>query len=313
MHPALSVILFTVTSGLGYGMLAFIALFVLLQPQLTLEANGINAIVSATGIGLVSVFIGLAFSALHLSNPKNAWRAFFRFRSSWLSKEGVFAVLSFPVAIAFSASIYLSSNIIVINTLALLLILISLLTVFATGMIYACLKTIRAWNTALVPMNYLILSLLSGSIATLSLLNYSNIYSAVIEVSAIILIVMAFLGKIIYYLFIGQPSPLTIKSATGIGFGKVRLLDTGEASDNFLQKEFGYEVSTTVLYTVRVISLFMISIIPMYLLLFLPNYAPAFYGLLAITIINYFGSVAERWLFFAEARHVVNLYYGKSA
>lgn len=29
-------------------------------------------------------------------------------------------------------------------------------TLFSTGMIYACLKTIRQWNTALTPTNYIL-------------------------------------------------------------------------------------------------------------------------------------------------------------
>ncbi len=41
------------------------------------------------------------------------------------------------------------------------------ITVFSTGMIYACLKTIRQWNTPLVPANYLALGYASGSLLLL--------------------------------------------------------------------------------------------------------------------------------------------------
>ena len=96
MHPAPSVIIFTVTAGAGYGLLFWLAL-----ARLGALAPAISntQLVVAGFIGLLLVTIGLLSSTLHLANPKNAWRSFMRFRTSWLSREAVFAVLFYPVTL----------------------------------------------------------------------------------------------------------------------------------------------------------------------------------------------------------------------
>jgi DMSO reductase anchor subunit len=104
MHPAFSVIFFTVTSGTGYGVLVFLALISLLNLEIFFDVNNNHIFAISTLIGLAMVALGLMSSSFHLANKKNAWRAFFRFKSSWLSKEAVFAVISFPVALLFIIS-----------------------------------------------------------------------------------------------------------------------------------------------------------------------------------------------------------------
>jgi DMSO reductase anchor subunit len=315
MNPVFSVIFFTVTSGLGYGILMLSALMSLLNPEFLSQEGGEESIMISIIIGLVAVSAGLASSALHLSNPKNAWRSFMRFKTAWLSREAVFAVLSYPIALLYGLLIYMDGvSEVYIKIMEFNIILISILTVFSTSMIYACLKTIRAWNTSLVPINYIIMSLMSGGLLTMAVFEYYGIELDILLTITIVMLLMALVGKIIYFYFIGQPSPLTMKSAIGIGFGNIRLLDTGESSDNFLQKEFGYQAESKTLILVRVLSLIFMILIPLLSLLYIEElglYMSEIVVYISILIINYIGLVLERWLFFAEARHVVNLYYGK--
>jgi len=112
MHPALSVIFFTVTAGSGYGLLILLAFA---RPAGLLPDISPDQIVFTGVFGLVLVTAGLLSSTLHLANPRNAWRSFTRFRTSWLSREAVFAVAFYPLV--------------------------------CTAMIYASLKTIRQWNS----------------------------------------------------------------------------------------------------------------------------------------------------------------------
>src|SRR5437667_66781 len=94
MKPAVSIIFFTVSSGAGLGLLALIALCDTLAPgSLPAEALWHGAL-----LGLALVAVGLASSVLHLANPKNAWRSFARFKSSWLAREAVFSAALFPVS-----------------------------------------------------------------------------------------------------------------------------------------------------------------------------------------------------------------------
>ena len=89
MHPAPSVIFFTVFSGLGFGMLAFLGLGF---P----DVYGLSAFIFFT-IAYAMAVGGLIASTFHLGNPKNAPKAFSQWRSSWLSREGVAAVVALCV------------------------------------------------------------------------------------------------------------------------------------------------------------------------------------------------------------------------
>ena len=94
MHPAFSVIFFTVASGAGFGLMAVAAGLsglggTRLDTRFVL-AIGVLALLLA-GFGLLS-------SLLHLGRPERAWRAVSQWRSSWLSREGVLALLTMPVA-----------------------------------------------------------------------------------------------------------------------------------------------------------------------------------------------------------------------
>ena len=91
MHPAFSVIFFTVSSGTGYGLLAGWLALALLG---LLPTGGACAWVSLVlGFGLVSA--GLLSSFWHLGHPERFWMAFSQWRSSWLSREGVMAVVTY--------------------------------------------------------------------------------------------------------------------------------------------------------------------------------------------------------------------------
>ena len=99
MKPAASIIFFTVASGAGLGLLAVTALFDLFGP------SGVSSqtLWRSALLGLVLVAAGLASSTLHLANRRNAWRAFARVRTSWLSREAALAVVLFPIVAIYIA------------------------------------------------------------------------------------------------------------------------------------------------------------------------------------------------------------------
>src|SRR6188474_1537135 len=99
MHPALSVIFFTVASGAGFGMLAWLGLSAAIRPSLPPAA----AVIAEFALAFALTVFGLLSSTFHLGRPERAWRAFSQWRSSWLSREGVFSVATFPPALALVA------------------------------------------------------------------------------------------------------------------------------------------------------------------------------------------------------------------
>ena len=166
MRPALSVIVFTVLSGAGLGLFALLAIV-----HLARWSSALGPTMHLTGgiLALALVAVGLISSTFHLANPKNAWRALLRFRSSWLSREGVLALLFFPVALGYLAAVQFQAPAVWQVVLGLAGIALAWAVLFSTGMIYACLKTIPQWHTRLVPAAYLVNGHLSGGLILLAL------------------------------------------------------------------------------------------------------------------------------------------------
>ncbi|MBT9567643.1 MAG: dimethyl sulfoxide reductase anchor subunit [Thiobacillus sp.] len=308
MHPAFSVIFFTVASGAGFGLfsLLFIADFFALGGGFSREQLIIGGVVS---LGLI-VF-GLLSSTFHLANPKNAWRAFSRFRTSWLSREGVFAVVFMPLAFIYLLSVWFDAPAWLREISGFLAAVLAWITVFSTGMIYACLKTIRQWNTPLVPANYLALGYASGSllllwgavVAGLDTMPYIAMSALIVSIAAVL--------KAIYYFWIHSPglSP-TINTATGLTRAKVKLLDTGHTHGTFLTQEFGFQIARQKAGLLKVVVFLLGFALPGLMLVWVFNQHGGEMAAIVAVVAGLMGAAVERWLFFAEARHVVNLYHG---
>jgi DMSO reductase anchor subunit len=300
MHAALSVLIFTVTAGFGLGFLGWSGMAHLFNDQYPMFA--------AIFIGGILTTIGLLASTFHLANPKNAWRAFNRFRTSWLSREGVFSVLLYPLLALGVLAISLDWLLAGQKVLSVLIALLSISIIYCTSMIYACLKTIRQWHNALVPINFMLMGLSSGALLGACYLGFSAPeQQSSWQILAAVFLVLALIGKALYYFWIGKPAGPTINTAIGMTTqASVKLLDVGHEGGTFLQREFGHKVATSEIMKYRMAVYILAFIIPIILLILIAN--P--YLLLIAVIANYLGLLVERWLFFVEARHVVNLFHG---
>ena len=260
-------------------------------------------------LGFVLISGGLLSSTLHLANPKNAWRSFSRFKTSWLSREAVIccAVLPIRPGIPGKRMVLNGAD---VNGVAVVAgygaATLAMVTLFCTSMIYASLKTIRQWNTSLTPVNYIALGLMSGSLLLAAVqASVAGDLSSVLHNLAIGLVVLGAAVKLIYLFWIGKPAGSTINTATGFTQASVRLLDQGHTANGFLNNEFGYTVEANRLMRLRVLMVGIAFVLPFLLLL------TSSAGLLALAaILTIIGLLVERWLFFAEARHVVRLFHG---
>jgi len=308
MKPAFSVLIFTVCSGAGYGLLMWL---VALQIYANKPINITELLIGGLA-GLALITVGLLSSTLHLANPKNAWRAFNRFRTSWLSREGVFAVLYYPLILSYGLVIWLNGG--QLNSFATALgfasIIVALLTVISTGMIYASLKPIRQWHNPFTTPIYVLFSLMSGSLLTLSLQNSllgQSQESVLIGLCA--LIVISGVVKLAYFVSIGKPEGLTINRVTGFSEAHVRLMDAGHNADTFLTKEFIFKADAIKLMCYRKLVFVLALLLP--LIIVGMAYVTTAGAITYLALIPMFvGLLLERWLFFAEARHVVRLYHG---
>ena len=314
MHPAFSVIIFTSLSGAGYGSLAILGAlkyfdFFVINPLL----GFLSSI-----IAILMITIGLISSTTHLGHPGRAWRALSHWRSSWLSREGVFAVLTY-----FPASIFCLSFLIpgafdeIINVVCLLTTIFSLGTIYCTAKIYSSLKTIRQWNHQLVMPIYLIIGLFDGAILLLVLLAiFDSSQSFHFHYFIILLGTVAGLAKILYWWSIDNAdSKSNTSTATGLGTPQegVSMLDGPTTSETFIMREMGFVIARKHSRRLRLITILTLSIIPIsavYLIAQDPMLISQIILSLIAIVFSYFGTIIERWLFFAEAKHVSMLYYG---
>ena len=304
MRPAWSIIFFTSISGLGFGLASWLVLgFVnLAEPQhLLLVGLGTMALIAA----------GLLSSTLHLGHPERAWRALTQWRSSWLSREGVLAVLALA-ALTLWGLYYARHGMPPLWANALLVGLM-LLTVYATSMIYASLRTVARWHHPLTPVCYLMFAAAGGLLVTLALLAILRLpITAALAQAAIVLMLSAWGVKLAWWRVAGMaPQAGSIESATGLGaLGAVRPLMPPHTEENYLQHEMGFVVARKHADKLRMIALLLGGGMPVVILVL----APASAGALAVAVLAHVaGMFVERWLFFAEAKHVVTLYYGEAA
>lgn len=305
MHPAPSIIIFTTLSGFGYGLAAVLGLG-LLDP--TFIATKIAHV-----LALVLISAGLLSSTLHLGNPQRAWRALSQWRSSWLSREGVMAIVTFvPLLISTWASLFDNRY---LKLPGLLGAAGAAITVYCTAMIYTSLKSIDAWHTWLTPVCYLLFAaaggvLLGGLMAMLGPAPLANDLS----VAAIILLAAAWGAKIAWWRRLRSLTPMsTPESATGLGFiGRVRLFERPHTNDNYLTREMGYRIARKHAAKLSRLAIIYGGLVPaalVALVLFAGQGAAIGIFQLAAILLFGLGVAVERWLFFAEARHAVMNYY----
>ena len=314
MNPAYSVIFFTTASGAGYGLIFLLALFG------ALNGVPIDPLFGAIGLGLGAALVtaGLLSSTMHLGHPERAWRAYSQWKSSWLSREGVLATTTYvPLILTAWGWVLLGAIDGNFAFIAALLALMCVLTVHSTGMIYATLRTISAWHNRLTVPGYLAFALLSGSAWFHALAQIFGYQTPEIALVVIVALFLCFYIKRKYWRSIDMyPGPSTPESATGLhDLGKVQLLDPPTMTENFVQREMGYTIARKHGQKLRRLCFISYFLIPIVLTGLTSSADPwlAIPGTLIAAISVSVGVVIERWLFFAEAKHVSMLYYGADA
>jgi DMSO reductase anchor subunit len=310
MHPAFSIIFFTTAAGAGYGLLFLLG--IMAPAHLLPDQRSFAVVALLLGIALVTA--GLLASMLHLGRPERAWRALSQWRSSWLSREGVASLLTFlPIAVLFVSWALVGSEGPVTLAAGALTALGALVTVVCTGMIYASLKTIHQWHNGWVVPTYLAIGLMVGAVLLNALMHLWGGGLPAFDTVVLLVIALTVLLKEAYWDFIEHhPAASTPESATRLGqLGRVRFLDPPHSEENYLIKEMGFRLGRKHATRLRGIARFLGFTVPLLataLAFFVPITADPATVMAALSVAA--GIVVERWLFFAEARHTVQLYYG---
>lgn len=287
MNPAPSVILFSTFSGLGFGFLAFLG-FGFLAP------SGWPAFF-LWGLGYGLAVAGLLAATFHLGNPKNGLKAFSQWRTSWLSREAWASVATLlllaPVALSDWLGLGLPRGFGAVGAA------LALCTVFTTGMIYAQIKAVPRWHHWLTPLMFLSFAIAGGA-----LLAQSPLAPLALVAIGAVLVALWRTGDGAF-----ARAGQTMGTATGLDrIGSPSVFEPAHTAGNYLLHEMIHVVARKHITKLRWIALALASVLPA-LLILLPL---GVLGVGFVTLLHLAGALAARWLFFAEAEHVVGLYYG---
>ena len=296
MRPAASLIIFTTLSGLGFGLATVIGTGLL-------KATNTQWAIIHGFVSLGFISIGIIASTWHLGHPERAWRALSQWRSSWLSREGVLAGATVMLLIIYVADQIYSGT---ANTwLGAGLALLSLATIFATAMIYASLKPIPLWHHPLTPVNFVLWAIAGGLLLAATLATWQGI-NHTLPPLALITLLIATTSKIAWWQSPRKQNS-TPETATGLGnLGKIKMIIPPHTEENWLQHEMGFQIARKHKNRLKPIALILATALPITLIITAPHSA---ISLTLATILHIIGVATERWLFFAEAKHSVMLYY----
>jgi DMSO reductase anchor subunit len=301
VKPAWSVILFTTLTGAGQGL--FLAVFAV---DLLLGFEIIFSL-TATAVSLALLGAGLIASFFHLGHPERAWRTAAMWRASWLSRE----VIALPLFMVLVSS-YLfflvteNRNAALVAGIAAGIVCVALFV--CTGMIYACLKFLQEWHSPLTLVNFAALGSASGLTAAAALAAW--LHPALLRPLVAAALVMGAGAYLLRLASLARNARLrpksTLASALGIRHPKIVQIAQGAMGGSFNTREFFHGRPREVVRAVRWSFLGLGFPLPALLLIL----GESSKGMLVMAFLTqYAGLLAERWYFFAEARHPQNLYY----
>jgi DMSO reductase anchor subunit len=306
MNPAFSIIIFTTLAGSAQGLVVFLALG-------TLAGADIAPVLLARGLGIASVLLiaGLAASFFHLGRPLIAWRAFLMWRTSWMSREVIVLPAFILLVSAWAMMVHGGFAKSLEPFMALLGVGGALLLWYCTAMIYACLRFVQEWAHPLTVVNYAAIGLSTGLVlaTALAVLAGDAVLAHTACLWALAATLLAWLTRVSALRRNDRLRPRsTLQSATGIRSTQLAQTSMGMTGGSFNTREFFHKASLAGIRRIRLAFLVFAFAVPSALLaasLLSDAYAFAVVALPLQAV----GVLAERWFFFAQARHPQNLYY----
>ncbi len=321
MHPAFSVIFLTTLIGAGQGLFLAMVTGQLYAIARFLPAQEDQFYAVGSLVALCLLAAGLAASFFHLGRPERAWRAAAMWRSSWLSREVIVLPIVMVLVLAYGVAHWMewtrplfrvgeSLQVDVTLLLGLVGTLASLVLFVCTAMIYAAVKFLEEWHTPLTVSNFIFFGAASGFMLAAAYSAYiGNPLVTFFGTWAVILTLVGLISRLMHLLRNARLKPNSnVQTAIGVRHSALVQKAQGATGGSFNTREFFHGQSDKTLGWVRIFYLLMVFPLP--ILLIGAAYASESPTLpIAAFAIQYLGLLAERWSFFAEARHPQNLYY----
>jgi DMSO reductase anchor subunit len=295
------VIFLTTLIGAGQGLfLALAALDAFGEAPARLFAAG-------AAVALVLLAAGLLASFFHLGRPERAWRSASMWRTSWLAREVIVLPAFMAAVFGWGASHYLGFSRETILFLLIAGVVLAAALFLCTGMIYACLKFLQEWHTPLTPLNYTALGCASGLTAAAAMAAWLHpLLAPAYAAAALVAGALAYLMRLALLARNARLRPKsTLATAIGVKHPRIVQIAQGAMGGSFNTREFFHGRPREVVRAARWTFLALVFPVPAVLLVLSHSTAM----LLTAFAAQYAGVLAERWYFFAEARHPQNLYY----
>ena len=304
-------IFFTTLSGTGQGL--FLALAATDAASSAGELPAAPAGFLATGALVCAVLcsLGLVAAIFHLGHPLRAWRSAAMWRTSWLSREVI--VLPLFIAVSLACAVAPSMG---WSTLALGLLgcALALLLFLCTGMIYGAVTVIREWATPLTPLNFGLMGLASGTLVAAALAAwYTPALSQPLAIAALFAtaVAAAVRGGTLWRNARLAPKT-TLQTALGIRHPRIVQTSQGMMGGSFGTREFVHGQTEQVVRLTRLGAALAGFMLPAAVLALIAA-QPGFEVLVLLCLLQWGGLLAERWVFFADARHPQTLYHARGA
>ena len=306
MHPAFSILFFTTLSGVAQGLVALLAFAALaglpLSPAFVLQA---------LTVAEVLLLAGLASSFLHLGHKMRAWRAVLMWRTSWMSREVIVLPAFIGLVGLWWVTLFLSLNAPWVKALPVLVLLGTFGLWYCTAMIYACLRFIQEWAHGLTIINFTLIGLSSGMVLACALAAMAG-ETLLLTSYGLPTLVLTLVAWSVRRMSLRRNAALkpasTLQSATGIQAKKLVQKSMGMSAGSFNTREFFHGASLLAMRNVKMGFQVLAFALPALCLLWGMSSTSALPWVLAL-LLQAPGLLAERWFFFAQAKHPQNLYY----
>jgi DMSO reductase anchor subunit len=306
MHPAFSILFFTTLAGVAQGLAVLLALATLLRVDMSP-----GFVLGALAVAELLLLAGLAASFLHLGHKTRAWRAVLMWRTSWMSREVIVLPAFIGLVGLWWLALYLEAG----APWEALLPVTALLGAFAlwycTAMIYACLRFVEEWAHGLTIVNFTLIGLASGMVLACALAAMAGQveFLRAFGLATLVLVLVAWATRAMAVRRnAGLRHKSTLQSATGIRSSKLVQKSMGMSAGAFNTREFFHGAADAVVKNVRLGFQVLGFALPAACLAWGLAGGGAWPWVLAM-VFQAPGLLAERWYFFAQARHPQNLYY----
>jgi anaerobic dimethyl sulfoxide reductase subunit C (anchor subunit) len=120
-------------------------------------------------LALPTLIVGLVASMFHLNNPFSFVNGILNFGSSWISREGIFGILFLILAASYALAWFMADRGKGIAVgprvvLSVLTAVAALCLICSTGMAYAIVRPIPAWNTPLTIVFFIVSACAMGTL-----------------------------------------------------------------------------------------------------------------------------------------------------